>query len=103
MSQPPAYKWVDGTSLHPEAVGGDQQLVCGTECSVVWMKLEVRFDRAQRRPQHVPTLGVIDEQGDIACPIDARRRTAQGEVKQQIHTRTFVVLHVSAVTGLVRK
>jgi hypothetical protein len=75
-----------------------------TECIVVWVKLEVGFHSAKRRPQHVFTLSVIDEQRDIASPIGlAGRRATEGEVKQETHFTTFVVRPVPSVPCVVSR
>jgi hypothetical protein len=92
-------------SIDCDAVGGDQQLMRGTERTVVWMELQVGLNGPERRPEHVPTLGVIDETGGIARPVGGctRHGAAKGEVKQQTHSSAFVVRRIPGLVNVLRQ
>jgi hypothetical protein len=79
--------------------------VRGTEGIVVWMALQVRFNGPKRRPEHVPTLGVIDKMGGIACPVGGctGHGAAEGEVKQQTHSSAFVVCRIPGDVNVLRQ
>jgi hypothetical protein len=92
-------------SIDGDAVGGNEQLVRGTERIVVRMELQVGLNSPERRPKHVPALGVIGETGGIARPVGGctRHRAAEGEVKQQTHSSAFVVCRISGVVNVSRQ